>query len=76
MIKITKDTPTYFNFRAVYKEPVVFHAAQMDEPFEVETPEGIMTGKAGDYLMLGANNEYYPCAKEIFEKTYEFCIEE
>jgi hypothetical protein len=25
----------------------------VDEPFEVETIEGIMKGKAGDWLMIG-----------------------
>lgn len=47
-------------------------AVQMDEPFEVETLEGTMRGKAGDYLMRGIEGEYYPCNKQIFEETYEF----
>lgn len=30
-----------------------------------------MTGKPGDYLMIGAAGEKYPIASEIFEKTYD-----
>jgi hypothetical protein len=46
----------------------------MDEVFEVNTLEGIMTGNAGDYLMMGVSGEYYPCAQDIFEKSYEFVV--
>ena len=28
-----------------------------------------------DMLITGVNGEIYPCKKEIFEKTYEKCIE-
>ena len=44
----------------------------MQEEFEVETLEGTLRGRAGDYLMMGVNGELYPCAKEIFEKTYDW----
>jgi hypothetical protein len=44
----------------------------MQEPFRVETLEGTLEGKAGDYLMIGVRGEMYPCAKEIFEETYDF----
>ena len=41
------------------------------EPFTVETMEGPLKGKAGDYLMIGVKGEAYPCDKEIFDETYE-----
>lgn len=47
-------------------------ALQMSVDFEVETLEGTMKGSAGDYLMRGVNDELYPCAQEIFQKTYRF----
>ena len=53
------------------KRPVVIFAAQMDEPFEVETLEGTMRGSAGDYLIRGIVGEFYPCKPSIFEATYE-----
>jgi hypothetical protein len=42
-----------------------------NEDFEVETLEGVMRGKAGDYLIIGVAGEKYPCKREIFERTYE-----
>ncbi len=61
-------------FRAVKKRPIVVHACQMNLPegFSVTTPEGVMTGQQGDYLMVGVEGEKYPCKKEIFDKTYDF----
>jgi hypothetical protein len=55
----------------VRKRPVVVHATQMDQPFEVTTLEGKIRGKTGDYLMIGIDGEKYPCDKTIFEKTYD-----
>jgi len=55
------------------KKPIVVHATQLNFPegFIVATKEGVMTGKPGDYLMIGVEGEKYPCSKEIFEKTYD-----
>ncbi|OQX99633.1 MAG: hypothetical protein B6I24_02210 [Bacteroidetes bacterium 4572_128] len=54
----------------VKKRPILINAKQVFEKFEVETMEGIMKGKKGDYLMKGVDGELYVCDKEIFEKTY------
>lgn len=53
------------------KKPVVICAAKMDEEFEVETQEGTMRGKAGDWLIRGVKGEFYPCSDDIFCQTYE-----
>jgi hypothetical protein len=37
----------------------------------VYTLEGTMTGAIGDYLIKGIRGEFYFCAREIFEETYE-----
>ena len=37
----------------------------------VYTLEGTMTGAVGDYLIKGVRGEFYFCAKDIFEETYE-----
>jgi hypothetical protein len=47
----------------------------MKEEFEVETLEGPMKGKKGDFLVFGINNEPYPVKPGIFKKTYEEIIE-
>ena len=38
---------------------------------EINTLEGIMTGKGGDYIIKGVQGELYPCKPDIFETTYE-----
>ena len=52
-----------------YMKTAPIRAKQMDKPFRVTTKEGPVTGKAGDYLCLGVENELWPVDKAIFEKT-------
>ena len=68
------EIPDY-PFRQAVKKPIPIRCYQVSEPFKVETLEGIMEGKAGDYLMIGSRGEMYPCAKEIFEETYDLISE-
>lgn len=37
----------------------------------IETLEGTMEAKVGDWIIMGVAGEYYPCKSEIFEQTYE-----
>lgn len=37
----------------------------------VQTLEGDLYAKIGDFILKGIRGEVYPCAKEIFEATYE-----
>lgn len=37
----------------------------------IPTLEGIMRAEIGDYIIRGAEGEFYPCKSKIFEKTYE-----
>lgn len=39
--------------------------------FEIETLEGDMTARPGDYIIRGVQGEFYPCKPEIFHATYE-----
>lgn len=41
------------------------------EGFCIETSEGNMNAKIGDYIINGVNGEFYPCKPDIFAKTYE-----
>lgn len=52
------------------KKPIPVRCIQMEEPFSVETLEGTLQGKAGDWLMVGVQGELYPIDREIFVKTY------
>jgi hypothetical protein len=53
------------------KKPIPIHAVPIYHPFSVETLEGTMKGKSGDYLVEGIKGEIYICDKEIFEESYE-----
>lgn len=53
------------------KRPVNVMAVEITGVFTVHTKEGVMEGKAGDYLVIGEEEELYPVDKEIFKKTYE-----
>jgi len=53
------------------KKPVVVEAYPVREAFNIETLEGTMHARPGDWLITGVNGEQYPCKADIFEKTYE-----
>lgn len=42
-----------------------------DESLVIETLEGPMTAREGDWIIRGLHDEFYPCKPEIFEETYE-----
>ena len=58
-----------------YRKKTLTQAVQMLGPFSVETLEGTMEGSTGDWLLIGVNGEMYPCAADVFEKTYEYVPE-
>ena len=37
----------------------------------IETLEGTMSVRQGDYIIKGVHGEFYPCKPDIFNKTYE-----
>lgn len=53
------------------KRPAIVEATRMDRKFVVETLEGTMVGKQGDWLIVGIEGEQYPCDDSIFRKSYE-----
>lgn len=42
-----------------------------DKELFIETLEGVMTAKPGDWIIRGVKGEFYPCKPDIFEATYE-----
>ncbi len=75
MIHFKKDQLPDYAFKKAVKKPIPIKCFQIHEPFEVETMEGILHAKAGDYLIVGVRGEMYSCDKAIFEETYQL-IEE
>ncbi|WP_323001876.1 hypothetical protein [Denitromonas sp.] len=53
------------------KKPIPLKVRRMPEAFVVETMEGRMQGKAGDWLITGIDGEMYPCDADIFARTYD-----
>ena len=76
MANIVDLTDTPMDFKLCQKLPLTVWAVQIKTAFQVTTPEGIMVGKYGDYLICGIDNERYICKKDIFERSYIWSEEE
>jgi hypothetical protein len=46
------------------------HLAEHDV-WGIQTDEGFMEAKPGDWIITGVKGERYPCKPDIFEATYE-----
>jgi hypothetical protein len=70
---LTDEETQYFLRNAdQYKKKIPVRAVQMQKSFSVETHEGLMQGREGDYLVqnVEGDSKPWPVKKEIFEKTY------
>lgn len=54
-----------------YRKISTVTAESLPYTFQIETLEGIMKGKKGDYRVTGVMGEQWVVRKDIFEKTYE-----
>ena len=52
-------------------KPTIVHARQLTGATVVVTPEGEMTGNAGDFLVVGTKDEKYIVQKDIFFNLYD-----
>ena len=48
---------------------------EVDTECYVQTLEGNLYAKVGDYIIKGVRGEVYPCACDIFEETYDEVIQ-
>jgi len=55
------------------KKPIPVKAVRLEEEAIIETLEGAMRARPGDYVVQGVRGELYPVAEEIFEETYREC---
>ena len=53
------------------KKPVVIRAYQTQHEMEIQTLEGTLHARVGDWIIEGVQGELYPCKPDIFEATYE-----
>lgn len=59
-------------WQAVTDNRITLHECGQEHGFIlIDTLEGQMMGKHGDWLIQGVQGEYYPCKPDIFEATYE-----
>lgn len=65
-----------WNWREVYQfmsnEPLMFtQDFRKEEYLLIDTLEGVMKARVGDYIIKGVHGEFYPCKPDIFNETYE-----
>ncbi|MBT8184286.1 MAG: PGDYG domain-containing protein [Eudoraea sp.] len=73
MLEFKANKIPELDFQEAIKKPIRVKCFQMQQPFKVETMEGTLEGKAGDWLMVGIHGEMYPIDQEIFQQTYTLC---
>lgn len=58
------------------QETIRVNYEDKDNPYiKIETLEGTIKASVGDYIIKGANGEFYPCKPDIFANIYEEVIE-
>ena len=58
------------NSKPYKKKSYIVRSFKAKSDMKIDTLEGIMQAKKGDYIIEGVNGEYYPCKPDIFKKTY------
>lgn len=52
------------------KYHVEYDGASYILPFRIETPKGWLEIKVGDWILVDDDDEYWPIAEDVFNKTY------
>jgi len=67
----SNGAPDFIRFAS--NKPVTLFSQYAGEVIygEIQTLEGVMRVSEGDYIIKGAQGEFYPCKPDIFEKTYQ-----
>ena len=58
-------------FKAAIRAGSVYYQGGDRPYFTIDTPEGVMRARPGDYIIRGVSGEIYPCKADIFAQTYE-----
>jgi len=53
------------------RKPALVDAVRIQKEMLIETLNGIVKAKPGEWLITGVRGEQYPCDDEIFRETYE-----
>lgn len=53
------------------KKPITIDAIRCKQKAMIQTLEGPLFARAGDWIITGVKGERYPCRDDIFRETYE-----
>ncbi|GMV44371.1 MAG: hypothetical protein AMXMBFR64_60870 [Myxococcales bacterium] len=65
------DLPQYAAQTRQYRKTAVTSAFELTEPHTICMPEGSIDAQAGDFCCIDSRGEPYPCARDVFLRTYE-----
>ena len=65
------DMPDWFVDKRTTGDIVTHGTYDHISSCDIQTLEGVMQGKRGDYIIKGIQGEIYPCKPDIFLATYE-----
>lgn len=68
---IFEKTYDYVKDDIYQKKVIVIKAYQTDEEKIIDTLEGPVIAKVGDYVVTGVNGEQYPIEEETFNNLYD-----
>ncbi len=60
------------NFNAINEFMHNCKAKVVDRRIRIPTLEGHIYASEGDFIIKGVEDEFYPCAPDIFKKTYDY----
>ena len=65
------DLQLWFDGHGIAAGPDTYGLSAAAAYVFINTLEGTMYAKVGDWIIRGVKGEFYPCKPDIFEATYE-----
>lgn len=53
------------------RKPLIIEAIRIKQEMTIDTPNGIVKAKAGDWLLNDVEGKQYPCIDSVFRESYE-----
>jgi len=71
--RLTPETyPDILEWLCANVSEIVLDREDPADPYIIiQTPEGAMKARNGDWIIRGIKGEFYPCKHDIFKQTYE-----
>lgn len=68
---LPSDPPGWFRAALEDKKIEVVEVIAQPSRFLICTPEGLMQGRIGDWIIYGPEGELYPCKDSVFRRKYQ-----